>query len=173
MNTANPRSHILIAIGYIAMLIGAIDPMEGSLVILPGSGLVLLGSYLGHNERRLIVYRLWMFMMIFIGVAALVVSSIVGGIGATTPYSMWWGVFIAPYLIGWSMTIWGPGSPTWVRVSGIALGLWYLVMMLLSYNRAGDFGDAAVSIKIFACFIGIIGAVTIAGCIYRLRSREA
>ena len=33
-------SRILIVVGGIAMLVGALDPMEGSLVILPGSGMV-------------------------------------------------------------------------------------------------------------------------------------
>lgn len=29
-----------------------LDPLEGSLVILPGSGLVALGALLGHNRHR-------------------------------------------------------------------------------------------------------------------------
>ena len=39
------------------MLVGAIDPIEGSLLILPGSGLVALGTFLAQSERRLITYR--------------------------------------------------------------------------------------------------------------------
>ena len=46
MNARNLWARILIIAGSIAMLIGAIDPMEGSLVILPGSGLVALGTFL-------------------------------------------------------------------------------------------------------------------------------
>ena len=54
-------SRILFTVGGIAMLVGAIDPMEGSLLILPGSGLVALGTFLGQSERRLIAYRVWRF----------------------------------------------------------------------------------------------------------------
>ena len=171
MNTANLRTHIPLTTGYIAMLIGAIDPMEGSLAILPGSALVLLGSHLGHSERRLIIYRLWVFLLVLIGVAALWVATMLGGIGATTPYSMWWGLFFLPYPVGWSIGIWGPDSPRWVLWTGIIMGLWYLVMMLLVFNRSENFAEAADSVMIFGSFIGIIGVVTIAGCIYRLTSR--
>jgi hypothetical protein len=171
MNTANLRTHILLITGYIAMLIGAIDPMEGSLAILPGSALVLLGSHLGHSERRLIIYRLWVFLLVLIGVAALWVATMLGGIGATTPYSMWWALCFLPYPVGWSIGIWGPDSPRWVLWAGIIMGLWYLVMMLLVFNRSENFAEAADSVMIFGSFIGIIGVVTIAGCIYRLTSR--
>ena len=44
MNTRSIWSRILVLVGSIAMLVGALDPMEGSVVILPGSGLVALGS---------------------------------------------------------------------------------------------------------------------------------
>ena len=173
MNTATRRSQILVTIGYIAMLIGAIDPMEGSLIILPGSGLVLLGTYLSHKERRFITYRLWVFLMIVFGVAALWGSTVLGGIGGETAYSMWWGLLFLPYPIGWSIGIWGPDSPRWVLWSGIVMGIWYIVMMLLAIKMSDNFGEAAVSVMIFVGFIGIIGVISIAGCIYRLRKRGA
>lgn len=40
------------------MLVGAVNPMEGSLLILPGSGLVALGACLGRLDGRLIAYRI-------------------------------------------------------------------------------------------------------------------
>ena len=52
--TTNKRerwSRPSVLVGSIAMLAGAIDPMEGSLLILPGSGLVALGAWLGRSER--------------------------------------------------------------------------------------------------------------------------
>jgi len=74
MNTRKLWSPILINVGSIAMLVGALDPMEGSLVILPGSGLVALGTFLGQSERRWIAYRTWVFILIAIGVGADVVA---------------------------------------------------------------------------------------------------
>ena len=49
--------------GYIAMLVGALDPLEGSLLILPGSGSVALGAYLSKNDRRVITYRVMVFLL--------------------------------------------------------------------------------------------------------------
>jgi len=40
MNTRTFWSRILGIVGGIAMLVGSLDPLEGSLLILPGSGLV-------------------------------------------------------------------------------------------------------------------------------------
>ncbi len=81
MNTTNRLSRFLLIAGYIAMLIGAIDPMEGSLLILPGSALVAIGTFLGNEHRGIIIYRLWSFFLIIIGVAALWVTTMLGGIG--------------------------------------------------------------------------------------------
>jgi hypothetical protein len=71
MNARSIWSRILVIVGSIAMLVGAHDPMEGAVVILPGSGLVALGAFLGHSERRLIAYRVGVFVLILIGVGAM------------------------------------------------------------------------------------------------------
>ena len=52
MNARSLWSRILIMVGSVAMLVGALDPMEGSVIILPGSGLVALGTFLGQSERQ-------------------------------------------------------------------------------------------------------------------------
>jgi hypothetical protein len=157
-------SRILFIVGGIAMLVGAIDPMEGSLLILPGSGLVALGTYLGRDERRLIAYRAWVFVLIAMGVGALWGLSMAGGIGGTSGRSAWWGALILPYLIGWSMGIWGPGSPRWMLWLGIGVGLWYLSLLGIAL-RVGRY----VSLNMVS---GAIGLLTIGGCIYRLRKRN-
>jgi hypothetical protein len=87
------------------MLVGALDPLEGSLVILPGSGLVTLGTYLSKSGRRLLIYWLWAFILIAVGVGAMFVLSAFGGIGGTSGHSMWWGVLTLPYPTGWIMGI--------------------------------------------------------------------
>ena len=45
MNSKLLWSRILKVVGGIAMLLGTLDPLEGSLLILPGSGLVALGEF--------------------------------------------------------------------------------------------------------------------------------
>src|ERR1035437_521846 len=99
MNARELWSRILVIVGGIAMLVGALDPMEGSVVILPGSGLFALGTFLGQHERRLITYRVWVFILIAIGVGAMWGLSAIGGFGGTSGRSMWRGVLILPYLI--------------------------------------------------------------------------
>ena len=100
-------SRVLVGVGAVAMVLGTVDPMEGSLLILPGSGLVALGLFLGRHERRVVAYALWVFILIAVGVAALVALSVVGGIGGTSGRSMWWGILVLPYPIGWVMALAG------------------------------------------------------------------
>jgi hypothetical protein len=84
------------------MLVGAADPLEGSLVILLGTGLVTLGTYLGSVERQLRIQWVLILLLIAFGVGAL------WGLGALDLYrghSRWWQVLILPYPIGWIMGI--------------------------------------------------------------------
>ena len=103
MNTRMRWSRALVVVGSIAMLIGAIDPMEGSLIILPGSGLVALGTRLGQGRRRVFLFWLWVFILIAAGVGALFWLSALGGFGGNTGLSNWWGLIILPYPVGWLM----------------------------------------------------------------------
>ncbi len=149
------------------MLVGAIDPMEGAVLILPGSLILALGTYFDQSERPLFAYRAWVFILIAIGVGAMWVLSAGGGIGGKSGHSMWWGVLILPYLIGWSMGIWRPGSPRWLLVLGIGVGLWYLaifgIILKHSWERDGAMSDLP------GIIIAATGLLTIGGCIRRWR----
>jgi len=163
MSTTNAWSRLLVIAGHIGMVIGAIDPLEGSLLILPGSGLVAFGTYLSQSERRFTAFRVWVFILIAMGVGAMWGLSSGGGIGGGSGRSMGWGVLILPYLIGWSMGIWGPGSPRWLLWLGIGVGLWYLAVPAMLLTRPGKLpGGAAIVVATF-------GVLTIVGCILRLR----
>jgi hypothetical protein len=161
-------SHILIILGSAGMLVGAIDPLEGSLVILPGSLMVAIGTFLGQDERRLIAYRVLVFILISIGVGAVWGLTMVGGFGGNER-SMWWGLLTLPYLIGWSMGIWGPGSPRWVLLAGIVVGLWYLAILMMVLKRSGLHFEAVQSVPVIT--LALIGMITIVGCIIRLNKR--
>ena len=170
MNRTGIWPRILVTAGFIAMLVGAIDPMEGSLLIFPGSGLVALGTYLGDSERRLRVFRLLVFVLITVGVAALFAGTLAGGFGGPSGLSIWWGLIALVYPIGWSIGVWGPDSPRWVLWSGTVVGLWYVaiptIMMHLEDTTQTDETDAVGAL--IGIFIGAIGVLTTAGCIYRL-----
>jgi len=103
MNTSKTWSRTLVIAGGIVMLAGIVDPLEGSVVILAGSGLVTLGTFLGDTGRSLLVYWICIFILIAVGVGAMFALSAVGGFGGTTGRSMWWGLPILPYPVGWIM----------------------------------------------------------------------
>lgn len=107
MNARTLWSWILKVVGCIAMVIGTVDPLEGSLLILPGCGLIALGVYLGGRDRRTVRYWAWAFILIALGVGALFGLSAVGGIGGKSGHSMWWGLLLLPYPAGWFMAVAG------------------------------------------------------------------
>ena len=108
MNTTKTKSllsRVLFIIGVIAMVVGILDPLEGSVIILAGSGLIVLGTWLGNKGWTLSVYRACLFGMITFGVIALFWMSAVGGIGGNSGHSLWWGLVLLPYPIGWLLGI--------------------------------------------------------------------
>jgi hypothetical protein len=107
MNARRLWSRILAVVGGIAMMLGTLDPLEGSLLILPGSGMVALGVFLGRKERWTVLYWVWAFILIAVGVGALFALSAVGGIGGKSGHSMWWGILMLPYPAGWLMALAG------------------------------------------------------------------
>jgi len=76
MNPRNLWSRVLVIVGSIAMLVGAFDPLEGSVIILIGSGLVALGTFLGKASHQMIVYWIVVFSLITIGIGVMFALSI-------------------------------------------------------------------------------------------------
>jgi hypothetical protein len=93
------RSRTLVIVGLVLMLAGALDPLEGSVVILAGSALAAAGAFFSKSRR----YRLQVtaFVLISVGVAALFGLSALGGVGGNTGRSMWWLAICASYPVGW------------------------------------------------------------------------
>jgi len=94
-------SKILLIVGLVLMVIGVLDPLEGSLIILPGIGLVAISAFLVKSRYRKLL--LWAFCMAVVGVAALFILSSLGGFGGKTGLSWVWGLTILPYPAGWIM----------------------------------------------------------------------
>jgi len=98
-------SRLPVIVGLVAMVIGALDPLEGSLAIVPGIGLVALGARLGRSRHRVLLYGA--FALAAVGVGALWGLSAVGGVGPTSGRSYWWALVLLPYPIGWIMGLVG------------------------------------------------------------------
>jgi hypothetical protein len=95
----------LVIAGLTALMLGAVDPLEGSIVIALGSALLALGT---PRRASRVGGRVWLAgLMIIVGVAALWIMSDVGGVGGRTGRSMWWLVVVAPYPAGWILGLVG------------------------------------------------------------------
>lgn len=99
MTKARTWSRVLAVVGLAGLLIGAIDPLEGSPIIVMGSGVASLAAIVAKTrQRRLVV---WSFALVVAGVGAMWALSAVGGFGGNTGRSMWWGLLALPYAAGW------------------------------------------------------------------------
>jgi hypothetical protein len=94
-------TRIAYVIGVIALILGAIDPMEGSVIIALGGMLIALSTYLTHDRHRKIF--LLSFIMIFVGVFCIWYVSSLGGFDPKRAW--WWDALIIPYPIGWLISI--------------------------------------------------------------------
>ncbi len=90
-------------IGIVALIIGILDPLEGSVVIAAGSGLMALSAF--YKEDRHWKIFLTTFIMIVIGVVLLFALSSFGGFGGNSSLTWWWGLLIVPYPVGWLINI--------------------------------------------------------------------
>ena len=88
-------ARILVILGLFGMVVGALDPLEGSIVILPGVGMVTLGAFLPKSRYRKLLGG--SFVLVALGVGAMLAISVVGGIGGNNGCSMWWGLVMLPY----------------------------------------------------------------------------
>jgi hypothetical protein len=90
-------------LGVISLIIGVLDPLEGSIVIVAGSVLLTLATYLTHDRH----WKLFLLSLalIAVGVSFLFYFSSLGGFGGNSTLSWWWGTLILPYPIGWFVSI--------------------------------------------------------------------
>lgn len=162
-------SKLVGVVGGVSLVVGSFDPMEGSALILPGSALLALGSYLGREDRRIVAYRTWSFILVALGVGALFGLSAVGGVGGNSGRSIWWTLLILPYLVGWSIDLWGPGSARWISMAGMVIGTWYLAILGMMLWRMGNVARGGPIGPAIA--IAVVGVGTTVACAVRLRKQ--
>jgi NO-binding membrane sensor protein with MHYT domain len=87
------------------LLLGALDPMEGSVVIAVGAVLAAwVAARAASRQRRLLLRAA---VLVVVGVAALFGMSALGGIGGDSGRSYWWALLFLPYPVGWTMALTG------------------------------------------------------------------
>ena len=84
-------------------LVEALEPLDfGLLLILPGSGMVVLGALLGKGQRGMIRYWIWVFILIAVSSGAVITARAVGRVGGHTLRGLaeWAEVMVLVYAIG-------------------------------------------------------------------------
>lgn len=89
--------------GVVAIIIGTIDPLEGSVLIVAGSVLLSLTTYLNQNRFWKIYFAA--MVMIITGVICMFYFSSLGGFGGKSALSWWWITLVIPYPAGWLMCV--------------------------------------------------------------------
>lgn len=164
MNARLRWSQILTLVGCLAMLLGGLDPLEGSPAILLGSALSALAAWIGRDDRVVLRWRCLVLGLVGCGVAALWWMSALGGVGGSTGRSMMWAALVLPLLVGWSMSFWMRGAPHWYTYAGIAAGVFYLVIPLLVVAKPGS----RPIIPAVLLAVGMFGLWNVGACVWRL-----
>ncbi|MEW6135052.1 MAG: hypothetical protein HPY80_09570 [Bacteroidales bacterium] len=96
-------TNVIHYLGSALLVIGAVDPLEGSVLITIGSGLL---TFVAFKNRRKDRNRLIAgFISILVGVFFLFLFSSFGGFGGPNGIAWGWSVLILPYPAGWFYTI--------------------------------------------------------------------
>ena len=80
-------------------IIGTIDPLEGSVLIMAGSILLAALGFFDNKQNWKFIFSA--SILIIIGVFFLFYLSSLGGFGGNSTLSWWYGLLILPYPIGW------------------------------------------------------------------------
>ena len=99
---------VLFPLGIACILVGSLDPLEGSLLVLPGVAVLTFDAYLSASRQRTLLT--WALVLVACGVAAMWGVSAFGGIrfGAEgRGLAAWWGLFLLPYPAGWLLAVIG------------------------------------------------------------------
>lgn len=101
MDRPPPRLRALRILAVALLLLGALDPMEGSVLIAVGSLMLALQVRMSGDARRTLYFTT--ALMILVGVFFLFFFSSRGGL-VKGQLSVWW-ILMLPYPVGWMITV--------------------------------------------------------------------
>ncbi len=105
MNARKIFVQVFVIVGLAAMLLGALDPLEGCAVIFAGSALVAVGARLDKSRYRLLLGAAC--VLVALGVGAMFALTWLGGVGGRSQHTAWWLLLVLPYPVGWLLGLAG------------------------------------------------------------------
>ncbi|MEN9416786.1 MAG: hypothetical protein RI988_406 [Pseudomonadota bacterium] len=166
---SRPATSRLVALtataGYLLALLGAVDPLEGSVAVALGCGLVALHAWLTPVPQALRTYRVAVAVMAGLGVAALWVVSELGGFGGEEGVAGAWALLILPYPAALVALFSGPAAPRWVAWGGCAVGVGYVAIAAVIVLRPPPHGGNPIDA---AALVGSLGLALLAACAARI-----
>jgi hypothetical protein len=157
-------------LGHLLALLGAVDPLEGSVAVVAGCLLVALHAWLSGSARVLVAYRTGVAVMAAVGVAVLWFISSRGGLGGPDGVPMTWAFLILPYPAALVAGFSGPGGPPWVAWGGCAVGVGYLgIAAMLTWRPPPQAADPSE----IAALLASLGLALLAACAARILLRRA
>jgi hypothetical protein len=90
---------IVFVVGIIAIIVGVIDALEGSVIIALGNILIVYSTFKMRDRFRFLFFS--SLAMIVFGIFFLFYFSSRGGFGGNSSLSWWWATFVLPYPLGW------------------------------------------------------------------------
>ena len=151
--------------GYLLALLGAVDPLEGSLAVALGCALVALHARLTGVPRVLLAYRVAVAAMAAFGVAALWSVSALGGFGGEEGVAGGWALLILPYPAALVALFSGPAAPRWVACGGCVVGAGYAAIAAVIVLRPPPHGGNPIDT---AALVGSLGLALLAACAARI-----
>lgn len=156
-------------LGHLLALLGAVDPLEGSVAVVAGCLLVALHAWLSGAARVLVAYRAGVAVMAAVGVTVLWFISSRGGLGGPEGVPMSWAFLILPYPAALVAGFSGPGGPRWVAWGGCAVGVGYLgIAAMLAWRPPPQAADPSD----IAALLASLGLALLAACAARIAMRR-
>ena len=95
----------MLIVAMVAMILGAVDPLEGSVVVVGGTALAAVAAATSRARGRHFLYAA--LALVLVGVGVMWGLSAVGGFGGSTGRTLWWWAAIVPYPVGWVLGLVG------------------------------------------------------------------